>query len=327
MSVIVPARNAAWCIDACLSAIAASDFPQHLLEVLLVDNGSRDDTLSRARSYQERLPLRTLEFPFGFISAVRNAGAAAAAGRIVAFVDADCLVSRNWISSVANLLSGDAKKIVGGWYRIPEASTWVARSWFEFESRQKTGPVAFIPAGALALPQELFRQARGFDERLETNEDFEFCFRARQLDIPIESVDALAVVHLGTPQDVSSFFLREWWHGTSVAQVFLRNVRGMANIKAVGFAMFTLVSVAGILLGCIAAATGWGISILAGCSTALLLVCFGLALRMAILRRTRSRYVPHVAFLHLVYGFARALALVLPRAKKRPRSAAVASQF
>lgn len=96
VSVIVPAWNAAGTIDRCISALLAQSYPQHLYDVIVVDNGSTDDTASRAGG-NPRVRLLTENVPGSY--AARNHGLSAAQGEYVAFTDADCAPDEDWLAS------------------------------------------------------------------------------------------------------------------------------------------------------------------------------------------------------------------------------------
>lgn len=93
LSVIVPAYNAQAFIERCLAAIAGQLTAAH--ELLVVDDGSRDDTFAIANAVRARHPglaIRILRQPNGGVSVARNRGLAEARGDYIAFVDADDLL-------------------------------------------------------------------------------------------------------------------------------------------------------------------------------------------------------------------------------------------
>jgi glycosyltransferase involved in cell wall biosynthesis len=249
VSVIIPALNEEEMIGKCLESLAESCYPLDRFEVILVDNGSTDHTLEIARSFSTRLRLTILQRPGVNISALRNLGAAAAKGEVLAFLDADCSVPANWIENVASNLASDSAGVIGGNITIPEDSGWVARTWFQVAYAPKDGEVAYVPSGNMLMKSSTFMQIGGFNETIKTSEDCELCSRARGEGFTVREISALTVIHWRTPQTLKEFYRREAWHGEHVAKVFFQNIRSMTNFWAVAFAAYILACVAGALIG------------------------------------------------------------------------------
>jgi len=111
VSVVIAARDAAATIDACLAALAAQTYAAR--EVLVVDDGSTDDTAARARA----AGVRVLDGQGRGASAARNLGIRAAAGRYVAFTDADCTPPPHWLARLVMVLDTTTADGVGGGQR------------------------------------------------------------------------------------------------------------------------------------------------------------------------------------------------------------------
>ena len=89
VSVIVPMRDAARFIDDALDSIVGQrDIAPGTLEVIVVDNGSTDDSVARVERRRDRR-VRLLSEPQRGAAAARNLGIAGASGRYLAFLDAD----------------------------------------------------------------------------------------------------------------------------------------------------------------------------------------------------------------------------------------------
>lgn len=313
ISIVIPCRNEEAHIGACLESLcrlrSAPSF-----DVILMDNGSTDRTIGIASSFQARLHLRIASMPGVSIAALRNRGAYLTQGRILAFLDADCIPAPNWLETVAELLEEPGCGIVGSFYDIPSRSSWVARAW-ESRVAQPRRSVNYVPGGDLLLLRSTFDQAGGFDEGIQTNEDSEFCRRVRCLGFAILADPALAVVHLGSAQTLGHFYRKQKWHGTHVLKVFLRTPFRSGNEKAILFAFYVLALELAILITMLVALTTAHWKPLAA-SVALML----LPPALLSLRRTRQarpwHEFPGLVLLYSTYGLARAHCLVpLPRAR------------
>ena len=310
ISIIIPALNEERMIGRCLESLAKLAFSHDRFEVLVVDNGSRDRTLDIAESFQGRLNVRVLQKTDVRISALRNLGARAAAGDILAFLDADCLAPEDWLDRIFELAPADGAGVLGAHYLLPENSTWVGRTWHRYQEAPKSGEVSHVPAGDLIMRREDFLKLGGFDETIQTNEDYELCERARKSGMHVRAFPGIGVIHLGTAQSLKVFFRKQAWHGTHVVKVFLRDVLKSHNRKAVVFAGWTLLCLLGIVAGAVWAAADRGMWLVPLVAMAgLLLPPVVLALKQVAGSRQWLDFFP-LAALYLTYGVARAKALV-----------------
>jgi glycosyltransferase involved in cell wall biosynthesis len=309
ISIIIPALNEARIIGRCFESLAALDFPKNRFEVILVDNGSTDPTIEIARSFADRLNLTVLERTGVRISGLRNWGVKHASGATVAFLDADCLAPRSWLKDILTLSSGDGLGVIGANYLLPEGSTWVGRTWHVYQEAPKAGDVSHVPAGDLIMKRDDFLRVGGFDESIQTNEDYELCERVRAAGMRVRAYPQLGVVHLGTAQSLKVFYRKQRWHGTHVVKVFVRDVLGSDNRKAVLFAAYTLLSLAAIVAG---SAWGlfngrWSVALLG--IGALILPPTLLTLGR-IIHGGRWKDFPPLFAIYMTYGLARANALL-----------------
>lgn len=97
VSVIIPIYNASEYISKCIESIKESDYPD--IEVLLVNDGSSDNSLDICRSLEKNYSwIKVLDKPNGGVSTARNAGLIKAKGDYVTFVDVDDYLGDNFFS-------------------------------------------------------------------------------------------------------------------------------------------------------------------------------------------------------------------------------------
>lgn len=309
VAVIIPTLNEARMIQGCLRALTRVSFPRDQLRVVVVDNGSTDATLEVIEEFRRELPLQIFQRSGVFVSALRNFGGAQVDADILAFLDADCLPETDWIErGLARLATLGGNVILGGDYRIPAHSSWLARSWFEQRNQPKSGSVAYLPSGNLFIRREEFLALGGFDESLQTNEDSELCARARLHGFQVFADPQLAVVHLGTPQTVTQFFRKQRWHGTNVFRVFLRS-RGKQNLKPVALA-FNTIFFGFALMGSLIYGAWTGSFIFAIAAAVLLLLPAFVISLLSIIRHGRIQYLLPLAAVIFLYGVARAASIL-----------------
>jgi glycosyltransferase involved in cell wall biosynthesis len=308
-SVVIPVRNEEKNIGKCLDSLCHLQFASELFEVIVVDNGSTDRTRAVAATFGNALILQVLSHPNVYISALRNAGAAVARGKYLAFLDADCEVRPDWLSVAERALSQDDRGVCGAFYLIPDRSSWVARHWYRIRGNKAAGEMSYLPSGDLFVSWQVFQTIRGFNESIQTNEDYEFCQRILAGGLPVRCVPELGVIHWGTPQSLSEFFKKNRWHGMHVFRVFLRNLPGLHNLKAVALALYTLFCVLGILAAGLAGIKSGDFRMLVAFVLAILAPPVLLGLLAAVSSRRLQTALP-MAVLYLTYALARACCLV-----------------
>ena len=162
MSVVIPAYNEEERIAKCLESVSATGFPE--LEIIVVDDNSKDRTAEVAARYPVHVIRRLSR---GGIAAARNDGTKAAFGRIIAFVDADCIVDVNWLDLLTSHFVDDSIGGVGG-IISPAQSTLIA-TYRSFKEREEystaNGPVeaSYLPGGNSSYRAEVLRDVGGFD--------------------------------------------------------------------------------------------------------------------------------------------------------------------
>ncbi len=112
VSVVTPAYNAAKTIGDTLRSLTALDYPPDRLEIIVVDNGSTDATARVLAEFQGRL--QVVREPRRGRSQARNAGVRAAKHPVIAFIDADCIASPNWLRRLVPRLDDPAVGAAGG---------------------------------------------------------------------------------------------------------------------------------------------------------------------------------------------------------------------
>ena len=119
VTVVTPIYNNASMIGECLDSFLPQDYPNY--EVIVVDDGSTDNTPDEVRKY----PVKLISNPHLGISAARNAAIRAAAGEIIMTMDSDLKVPSDLISRMVEPLLADEKRgVVMSWWISPTRKTW-----------------------------------------------------------------------------------------------------------------------------------------------------------------------------------------------------------
>src|SRR6187402_2058932 len=103
ITVIIPARNEGAYIEALLHSINNQTYPKELLEVIVVDDNSTDNTVSLTLqfSFVKLISLKEQGINSHKKKAIEK-GVAAASGDPIITTDADCIVPPNWLLTIEN---------------------------------------------------------------------------------------------------------------------------------------------------------------------------------------------------------------------------------
>jgi glycosyltransferase involved in cell wall biosynthesis len=183
LSVVVPTKGRPAYLHGCLCALAASDYPRDRFEVVVVSDGGGPEVDEIASSFGDRLFVRVTAPDKPGPSAARNAGAAVARGRHVAFTDDDCEPAPRWLGEVEGALERNPGAAVGGETRNgatrnrPAVATQIVVDAVHAHFNRDPDAPRFFASSNLAFPLATFRGTGGFDERFRYAEDREMCER------------------------------------------------------------------------------------------------------------------------------------------------------
>src|SRR5690606_607060 len=114
VSVVIPTRDRSEVLRRTLDALARQTVPAEAMEVIVVADGCTDDTTTWLRGYRPRYRLRCGELPHSGPAAARNAGAAAAAGEILLFLDDDIEPAPGFVAEHLRSHEGSAAVVAIG---------------------------------------------------------------------------------------------------------------------------------------------------------------------------------------------------------------------
>lgn len=208
VSVVIPCYNAAAWIGGSVASVYDQGWPN--LEVLVVDDGSRDDSVERVRA---RFPsARIVQQANAGVAAARNAGIRAATGCWVAFLDADDIWLPGKLSAQMTLLAGEpaASMAYSGWWvwrsHAPHPSEADITELAALEAREPErwrGPSGWIYTDLLlgcrvwtstvVARRDLLMELGGFDPALSIGEDYDLWLRASRITPILRACRPLAL--------------------------------------------------------------------------------------------------------------------------------------
>jgi glycosyltransferase involved in cell wall biosynthesis len=196
ISVIVPARNAEATLSQCLDALKRqTNAPA---QIIVVDDNSSDSTAEIAQSWGCRL----VKLPeWSGIGAARNAGARAAQGKTLLFIDSDVVIPEDTVAKVDKWLTNNPvyHGLVGiltekAYYRNLASEYFNLRKRFDYLKLR--APIKVMYGSIHALRKNAFNAVNGFDISLRETEDADLGQRLTQAGYKIGIDHSLEVIHL-----------------------------------------------------------------------------------------------------------------------------------
>ena len=225
VSVIIPCRNEAPCIDRCLESVLASEYPPDRLEVIVADGMSRDGTREQAERYAARDPrVRLIDNPARTTPQALNRAIAAARGELILRLDAHARIAPDYVARAVQNLEVSGVDCVGGVMRTVAPGSGVFAEPIRVGLSQPFGvgnahfrtgsekPRWVDTVFGACWRREVFERIGGFDEHLERSQDIEFSGRLRRAGGTILMSPEMKIDYYA-PATLSEFWRRNWSNG------------------------------------------------------------------------------------------------------------------
>lgn len=189
-SVVLCVRNGGSLLRRQLDALAEQSAEGW--ELIVVDNGSTDGSGQLAGSFIDRIPrLRVIgAHQRAGLSYARNVGAAVARGKVLAFCDADDVVSAGWLEALVRCIQ--TADLVCGRLRLTELNSTRAQYWRAMPDADCTFPTAlgyrpYAVGANFAIRREVYLAVGGCDEDFVTcSDDVDLSWRVQAAGYSIE---------------------------------------------------------------------------------------------------------------------------------------------
>jgi glycosyltransferase involved in cell wall biosynthesis len=308
ISIIIPCYNEEANISRCLHSLQQINYPKELIQVIVADNGSSDNSRKIARTF----PVLVVENIGCTIGAVRNFGASFADGEILAFVDADCEVTEDWVASFIHYFTDDNRKqigIVGSPPLVPPNGNLIERAWFSHRKDDYIGEADYVGSANMVISKELFNALCGFHEGLTSGEDFDLCARARNNGFKIISDYRIVNYHHGYPKNIRDFIQREVWHGKGMVADFHNPLKSRPLLLSIEYLFLNLLIVS-ISIVSLVKRRNFHLKSIPFLLMLEIAPVFMLALKKSI-EGGSFKYLPILGFLYYIYGSSRSVSLLI----------------
>src|SRR5438132_549677 len=181
ISIIVPVRNRVSELHACVSSLAALNYPLSRFEIIVVDDASSPPVSISLEDVHIKLAVSPVH---GGAAHARNLGCRIATGEFVAFIDSDCVARSDWLRELVAYIPEPG--IVGGVVNHP-GDTNIDR-YENVRSPLYLGRIGrrldlgseftYLPTCNMLVSRKLFEEIGGFDESLPIGEDVDLTWKA-----------------------------------------------------------------------------------------------------------------------------------------------------
>jgi glycosyltransferase involved in cell wall biosynthesis len=234
VSVIVPTYERGQILPYLFEAVARQVYPAERMELIVIDNSSRDDTEAVVESWRKVLP-----FGLTFVrkenrgpASSRNRGASLARGDVLAFTDSDCLPRPHWLRAAVRRFEEGVGLVCGPIVPLQRAG---APGLLAAQLPTVTRDEGLYPTANLLVRRSDFEAVGGFDERLGllpwgelvAGEDCDLAWRVRRTGASATFTQQAEVGHLATRVQPWRLLLRPFR-----VQVMPALVRRVPEIRA-----------------------------------------------------------------------------------------------
>jgi glycosyltransferase involved in cell wall biosynthesis len=257
-SVIVCTYNRAQFLRDTIRQLLEQDYRADLFEIIVVDNGSTDQTRQVVQSFfsPRGIPLRYIKETRRGVTFARNRGAKEAHYPYLAYLDDDCSVGSDWLSQLLSGFAIDERvSIVGGlvepeydgqqvpnWLG-PKSERWLGRYSYPGSQPRLINEAAYVCEGNMAITRQAWETVGGFlgidqfnSPHVAAQEIVYFLERTRRLGRQLAFVpNAVARHHTAVPTPHQLLF-RAYWHGVSAG--ILEYILHSRTWTAIGYRTF-----------------------------------------------------------------------------------------
>jgi len=226
VSVIICTYNRAQSLERALNALKAQTYPTDKFEVIVIDDGSMDETkqmCERIKSHRPRFSYLRLEANGG-LSCARNIGIKRAQGKRLLFTDDDCIPGNFWVEKLSAALA-DGRPIVTGTVDTPR-ETYIKlchniSAFYGSMPSQEKGSRNYIVGANMGFARSVLEELGGFQPYRRIGDDTELMLRALRAGYSASFVPDAIVTHDPNRTTLKSIMRYSTVHGA--ASVRLRN--------------------------------------------------------------------------------------------------------
>ena len=220
ISIIVAAYNSQQTIEECLKSILALDYPMGSIEVIIMDGGSKDNTVKIAEKFPVKVVSIRINAPAAYNYAMKIA-----THEVLGFIDADAKVQPQWLKLlVPHLEEPQVAGVSGSIETWNVDSPWARSIGYELKNRYRrigkyTGRIATMN---LLLKKAVIEDAGGWDENLPSQYDTDLGFRISAKDYKIAYEPKAICYHYNRPT-LNAYYRQQLQYGKNTLKLYFKH--------------------------------------------------------------------------------------------------------
>jgi cellulose synthase/poly-beta-1,6-N-acetylglucosamine synthase-like glycosyltransferase len=220
VSIVVASYNSQDTIEECLKSILSLNYPASFFEIIVMDGGSKDDTVKIAQKYPIKVVSIRLNAPAAYNYAMKIA-----LHPILGFIDADAKVEVEWLKKlVPHLSDPNVAGVSGSIETWNSENPWARCIGYELKNRYQrigkyTGRIATMN---LLLKKAIIEEAGGWDEKLPSQYDTDLGFRISAKGYQIAYEPNAVCYHFNRPT-LKAYYRQQLQYGKNTLKLYFKH--------------------------------------------------------------------------------------------------------
>lgn len=236
VTVVITTFNNEQTIEECLKSVFDLNYPKNLLEVIIVDGGSKDSTVKKAEKYPAKVIVKPSTAPAAY-----NYALSIASSDLVAILDADVKVEKDWLNKLVKHFEDPKVAGASGWIETWNGENPLPRSIgydikYRYSRLLKENKIRRLATMNLLLRKDVLEKVGGFDESLPTQYDTDLGNRITDEGYRLV-LDPKAKCYHFHRHTWREYFKQQLRYGKNTLRLYLRKPKLIKGDKITDFGM------------------------------------------------------------------------------------------